>query len=225
MNRERVKISQDVAAAVAQEMRNPVFGIASAAQLLRYRVTDDPVMERNIGRIVREAERLNALITALLDFGRPAPIQLAPADPDLVWADVLARHRGVLESKAVLVRHTPAEPRCRCNLDTEQFAQACSNLLINAVEAAPEGTDLSIVSSGEPDGSWTCRLHNDGALIAPEILSRAFDPLVTTKPGHAGMGLAAAHRIIGEHGGSISLTSTADDGTSVTIVLSAADLP
>ena len=70
MNRERVKIAQDVAAALAHELRNPVFAIASAAQLLRYRVTDDPVIEKNIGRIMRETERLNALVSALLEYGR-----------------------------------------------------------------------------------------------------------------------------------------------------------
>src|SRR5215208_3472334 len=92
-NRERVKISQDVAAALAHELRNPVFAIASAAQLLRYRVTDDPVVEKNIGRIMREAERLNALVTALIDYGRPAPVRLSNADPDELWTHVIETHR------------------------------------------------------------------------------------------------------------------------------------
>jgi signal transduction histidine kinase len=220
MNRERIKISQNVAAAIAQEMRNPVFGIASAAQLLRYRVTDDAVMERNIGRILREAERLNALISALVEYGRPAPVQLEPADPDALWADVIARHRGLLESRAILVQHVPAAPRVQCNVDREQFAQACANVLTNAVDASPEGSDLT-VSSSVADGSWTSCLHNDGAPVPEEILSRIFEPLVTTKPGHAGIGLAAAQRILGEHGGSIALTSREGSGTSVFITLPA----
>src|SRR3954470_778560 len=102
-SRERVKLSQDIAAGIAHELRNPVFGIASAAQLLRYRVTDDPVVEKNIGRILREAERLNALVSALLDYGRPPAVQLLPADPDHIWSTVLASHRGELESRALLV--------------------------------------------------------------------------------------------------------------------------
>jgi two-component system, NtrC family, sensor kinase len=219
MERERVKVAQNVSAAIAQEMRNPVFGIASAAQLLRYRVADDPVMEKNIGRILREAERLNTLISALVDYGRPAPVQLHPADPDAVWSDVLARLRGVLESRALLVRHTPAEPRATCNLDPEQFAQACSSVLANAVEGAPEGSDLTIDSVIDNDGAWVSRLRNEGAVIPTETLARAFDPLMSTKLGHAGMGLATAHRIVGDHAGSIALHSDELIGTVLTIVL------
>jgi signal transduction histidine kinase len=225
MNRERVKIAQDVAAAIAQEMRNPVFGIASAAQLLRYRVADDPVMEKNIGRILREAERLNALITALVDYGRPAPVQLEAADPDTIWSDVISRQRGLLESKALLVRHAPAHPRTTCNLDLEQFAQACANVLTNAAEAAPEGSDLSLTSTVGDDGAWRCRLHNDGDRIPADTLARAFEPLVTTRAGHAGMGLATAHRILAEHGGAIALESVDGSGTTLTMTLPAAHRP
>jgi len=110
-SRERARVAQSTAAGIAHELRNPAFAIASAAQLLRYRISDDPVIEKNIGRILREAERLNAFVTALLEYGRPSPVRLAPADPDDVWVDVLAAHRGTLESKALLVEHAAAQPR------------------------------------------------------------------------------------------------------------------
>jgi signal transduction histidine kinase len=222
MNRERVKIAQDVAAAIAHEMRNPVFGIASAAQLLRYRVGDDPLMEKNVGRIIRDAERLNSLIAALLEYGRPAPVQLEPVDPDAVWTDVIARHRGLLESKALLVQHTAAEPRAQCNIDVEQFAQACSNALVNAVEAATEGTDLTVTSMLVENGAWQSRLRNDGAPVSVELSSYAFAPLVTTKSGHSGLGLAIAHRVIADHGGTIALERVEGAGTMLTLTLPAA---
>lgn len=220
--RDRAKTSQRVAAAIAHELRNPVFAIASAAQLLRYRISDDPLVERNIGRILREAERLNALVSALLEYGRPAPVLPSPSDPDDVWTDVIEAQRGALESKALLLRHAPASPRVRCDLDVEQFAQACANVLANAIEASPEGSDLTLASSAAPDGAWHCRVHNDGPGVAAELLPHVFEPLVTNKPGHAGIGLAVAQRIIGEHGGSIALESIRDAGTTVMIVLPAA---
>jgi signal transduction histidine kinase len=220
MDRERVKIAQDVAAALAHELRNPVFAIASAAQLLRYRITDDPVIEKNIGRIMREAERLNALVSALLDYGRPDPVQLAPGNPDDVWTAVIADHRGALQAKALLTRHTPAEPGIVCKLDRVQLGQAFSSALMNAIEAAPEGTDL-VIGSSAADGTWRSTVRNDGAPIAPETLSRAFEPLVSTKPGHAGIGLAIAQRVVNEHAGSIFLESGAGAGTSLTFTLPA----
>jgi signal transduction histidine kinase len=217
--RERVKASQDVAAAVAHELRTPVFGIASAAQLLRYRVADDPVVQKNIGRILRDAERLNVLVAALLEYARPTPIRLLTGDPDAAWAHAFAAQRGVLESKALLIRHAPAEPHASCGVDAEQLTQACSNLLINAIDAAPEGSDLTVKSRTLDDGRWESRLHNDGAPVGADVMGRAFEPFVTTKPGHAGIGLAVAHRIVVEHGGTIDIESGAGQGTTLTLTL------
>ena len=223
-NRERVKLSQDIAAGIAHELRNPVLAVSSAAQLLRYRITDDPVVEKNIGRILREAERLNSLIAALLEYGRPPAVDLAPADPDHVWTTVIAAHRGELESRALLIHHAPANPRATCAIDAEQLADACSRALSNAIDAAPEGSDLTITSSSDETGAWTSRLHNDGAVIPASLLDTVFEPLVGTKPGHAGVGLAIAQRVLAEHGGAIAIESAADAGTTVTLALPAARL-
>src|SRR5512143_275970 len=219
LHRERVKVSQNVAAAIAQELRNPVFAIASAAQLLRYRITDDPLVDKNIGRILREADRLNGLITSLIDSGRPAPVRLAPADPDDVWDGVIESLRGALESKALLMHHTPAQPRASCNLDTEQLAQACAEALANAIDAAPEGSDLTITSTTSDDGAWRAQLHNEGTPIPADALLRVFELLFTTNPGHAGVGLAVAHRIVSEHGGTIALDSPGGGGATLTLTI------
>jgi signal transduction histidine kinase len=218
-NRERVKLSQDIAAGIAHELRNPVLAVSSAAQLLRYRITDDPVVEKNIGRILREVERLNSLISALLDYGRPPAVDLTPADPDHVWTTVISAHRGELESRALLIHHTPAHPRATCAIDTEQFAEACSNALSNAIDAAPEGSDLTISSGSAEHGAWSSRLHNDGPAIPPSLLASVFEPLVGTKPGHAGVGLAVARRVLADHGGTISIESADGAGTTLTLTL------
>jgi two-component system sensor histidine kinase AtoS len=221
LHRERVKVSQNVAAAIAQELRSPVFAIASAAQLLRYRITDDPLVDKNIGRILREAERLNGLVASLVDYGRPAPVHLVSGDPDEIWTNVIESHRGALESKALLMHHTPAERRASCGVDPEQFAQACEHALANAIEAAPDGSDLTIISSTSDDGTWRSQLHNDGPSVASDALAHAFELLFTTKPGHAGIGLAVAHRIVTEHGGTIALESPGN-GATLTLTLPAA---
>jgi signal transduction histidine kinase len=222
LHRERVKVSQNVAASIAQELRNPIFAITSAAQLLRYRVTDDPLVDKNIGRVLREAERLNDLVAALLDYGRPAPVRLEPADPDEVWTDVIETQRGTLESRAILVQYTPARPRVTCGIDAEQLAQAFTNTLVNAIEASKEGSDLTIVSSTSTDGSWQSRLHNDGDPLPAETLTRMFEPLYTTKRRHVGTGLAVAHRVLNDHGGTIALENDPGGGVTVTFTLPAA---
>jgi signal transduction histidine kinase len=218
-HRQRLEAIGEVSAGIAREMRNPLFGISSAAQLLRFRVRDDPVIERNVGRILREVERLNGVVSSLLEYGRPAPMQTAPADPDAIWHSVLITKRGLLESRALVMSHHPAEPRSTCELDAEQIAVVFSNVLSNAVDAAPEGTDLLLTSASMANGTWRCRLHNDGPPIAPEALPRVFDLFFSTKPGGAGVGLALCQRILDDHGGTIGIESTVDTGTTVTITL------
>jgi signal transduction histidine kinase len=217
--RRRLEAISEVSAGIARELRNPLFGISSAAQLLRFRVRDDPVVERNVGRILREVERLNGIVSSLLEYGRPAPMHTSPADPDSVWHDVLTAKRGLLESKALVLRHRPSDPRGTCDIDAEQIAHVFENVLSNAVDAAPEGSDLTLTATMLASGGWRCRLHNDGPPIPPEILPRAFELFFSTKPGGAGVGLPLCQRILDDHGGSISLESTADNGTTVTISL------
>jgi signal transduction histidine kinase len=217
--RRRLEAISEVSAGIARELRNPLFGISSAAQLLRFRVRDDPVVERNVGRILREVERLNGVVSSLLEYGRPAPMQTSPADPDSVWHTVLTAKRGLLESKALVVRHRPSDPRGTCDIDSEQIAHVFENVLSNAVDAAPEGSDLTLTSITLASGGWRCRLHNDGPPIPPEILPRVFELFFSTKAGGAGVGLPLCQRILDDHGGSITLESTADNGTTVTISL------
>ena len=217
--RQHAHIIGEIASGVAQELRNPIFGISSAAQLLRFRAREDPVMEKNVGRILREVERLNRMVTTLAELGRPVSLKRSPGDPDAVWDDVLEVERGRLESRVVAVRRTRPNPHVALPIDAEQLAQAFRSILSNAVEAAPEASDIALSATGLANGGWRCRLTNGGAPIPADVLPRVFDAFVSTKPGSTGIGLAHTRRIVEEHGGTISIESSAEAGTSVTLVL------
>jgi signal transduction histidine kinase len=105
-------------------------------------------------------------------------------------------------------------------MDGEQLAHAFSCALENAIDAAPEGSDIGIRSVVTDDGVWVSVIHNDGPPVDDEIVARAFEPLVTTKQGHAGIGLAIAHRVVTEHGGAVALRADGA-GTALTFTLSA----
>jgi signal transduction histidine kinase len=92
-------------------------------------------------------------------------------------------------------------------------------VLSNAVDAAPEASDIVLQSAMLPNGGWRCRLTNGGEPIAPELLPRVFEPFLSTKPGGTGTGLAFAQRIIDEHDGTIRIESSSQAGTTVTVTL------
>ena len=217
--KRRVATVDEVAVGLAHELRNRLFGISSAAQLLRFRVTEDPAVEKNVGRILREVERMNNTVNALLEYGQPSRAQPVPGDPDAVWDDVLARQQGLLESKALKLVRTRAPAGPPCAIDAAQLATVFTNLLVNAADAAPEGTDLSLVATRRGAGDWRCRLTNGGPPLPAEALARVFDLFYTTKAGGTGMGLPLSQRIIEDHGGAIALESSAEAGTVASVTL------
>ena len=217
--KRRLEAIAEVSAGVAHELRNPLFGISSAAQLLRFRAKDDPVIEKSVGRILREVERLNRMVASLLEFARPSPAVLVAGDPDAIWDDVLEEERKRIESRSIHMVRKRAKRHARVALDADRIAQLFINVLDNAVDASADGATISLGTEMLDDGAWRCRLKNGGPALASDQVSRVFEMFYSTKAGHMGVGLTLCQRIIEEHGGTIALDSTADNGTTLTIVL------
>jgi PAS domain S-box-containing protein len=217
--KRRLEAIGEVAAGVAHELRNPLFGISSAAQLLQFRAREDPVVEKNVGRILREVERLNKMVTSLLEFGRPNAVHLTHGDPEFVWDDILEGERARLAGKQIVLQRIRPDHAVRCLIDAEQLGQVFRNILVNACDAAPDGSPLVLQSQVSPVGGWRCRLTNGGPAIPPDVLPHVFEFFYSTKSGGSGIGLALCQRIVDEHGGTITIDSVPESGTTLTVTL------
>jgi signal transduction histidine kinase len=213
-----------MAATVAHEIRNPLGGIASFANLLeRDLETDDP-SRRLVRKITEGVARLNRIVSSLLSYTRPLNLNTHPVDLMQTVEEAAAFFEIDLERKqqAVEIRRLFLETPCVCQVDTEQFHQVILNLLLNATQAMPEGgtIELEVAQTSDADGDWiVTRVRDTGMGIDEELQEKLFTPFFTTKEDGTGLGLVTSRKIIEAHGGTIVVDSTPGDGTCFTIAL------
>ncbi len=207
-----------LAAGIAHEIRNPLAAISGSIELLvSSGIGDSSADSRELAQIVqRETQRLNGLITELLEFARPRALELVPLDlseavNELV--QVFENDPRLRDSSVKLVAPQPV----LVHADASQLRQVVWNLMRNAAEAAPNS---EIEIRVEQDGVLAkLTIRDTGAGIPEENLSRVFEPFFSTKESGTGLGLPTVHRIIEEHKGTVELVRNADGGTSAVVSL------
>jgi len=246
---ERLAAVGEMSAKMAHEIRNPLAAISGSIQLLRTdlwqeRVDSEPRHLMDI--VVREADRLNQLITDFLAYARPGPLELEPVELGALAREVCEMLNSVRPTNiSVELRvDTPV----RVSGDSGQLRQVLWNLFHNAVEAMPEGGRLDIrieefagqssqdglplrrsdAVGGTPEGSaeFGCveiAISDTGVGIPFEIQEQIFEPFFTTRKQGTGLGLSTVHRIVQSHGGSLQLESAEDVGTCFRIRLPRAE--
>lgn len=217
MRADRLAALGELVAGVAHEIRNPLTSIRGFMQYLED--CDDPAEWREYAPlIVRQVDGLNRIVSELLEFGRPRPPSLRRVDLNGLVADVArlaGGKQGVTVTCALAADLPPLEA------DAEALKQALLNLLINALQALPDGGSVRIATAAGPAGGSEVSVSDDGIGIAPENLEKVFDPFFSTKPSGTGLGLAMVHRILDAHGGSVAIDSTPGAGTTVVLRLPA----
>jgi len=246
---ERLAAVGEMSAKMAHEIRNPLAAISGSIQLLRTdlwqeRVDSEPRHLMDI--VVREADRLNQLITDFLAYARPGPLELEAVELGALAREVCEMLNSVRPTNiSVELRvDTPV----RVSGDSGQLRQVLWNLFHNAVEAMPEGGRLDIrieefagqssqdglplrrsdAVGGTPEGSaeFGCveiAISDTGVGIPFEIQEQIFEPFFTTRKQGTGLGLSTVHRIVQSHGGSLQLESAEDVGTCFRIRLPRAE--
>ncbi len=220
---DRLVALGQMAAGVAHEVRNPLLGIRAAAQLQEGDPAFTAPLREYTGVIIREVDRLNAIVEDLLAFASPKPVQLRPCNLNQVLEETLALEGAALAAASVSVTRL-YDPELPLILgDPPRLHQVFLNLLRNAAEAMPGGGAITVRTRFERrsarlggQAAAVAEVADAGTGIAPEVARHLFNPFFTTKPRGTGLGLTICLRIAEDHGGAIELAeqgSVAGTGT------------
>jgi two-component system nitrogen regulation sensor histidine kinase GlnL len=239
--KDRLAAIGEVAAGVAHEIRNPLFGISSVAQILMTEVKFDPVHQELLAAMQAEIKRLNALVEDLLGYGRPSKLLEMPQALDQIWDEILGLAKEELAEAKVQVSRENGDGLPSVQGDGNKLRQVFLNLLKNAIQATPPGGRITIglrrstraalplavqhsleLQAAAPDPTreyLVTSVTDTGVGIPAADLERVFDLFFTTKSTGSGLGLAICRRIVEDHGGAIGIESTEQVGTTVSVAL------
>jgi two-component system NtrC family sensor kinase len=216
-----------LAATVAHEINNPLFGILTYArlvlrELLKHEIPGRDELAEQLQTIERESKRCGDLVKNLLTFSRQAPSVRQPNDLNTVVhrAVLLVKHK--LEMQNIELQENLAEDLPAVECDANQIQQVVLVLMVNASEAMPKGGRLEITTAFDaPAEQSVVRVKDNGSGIPPDILPRIFDPFFTTKDdvNRTGLGLAVAQGILEQHAGEITVRSAPGAGAEFQVAL------
>jgi signal transduction histidine kinase len=217
---ERLAAIGGLAAGVAHELRNPLTSVKLLLQHAASRGGDAVVASARMGLILDEIERMEATIQGLLDFSRPARPQRKLHDLRETVQRALNLVKGRAEKQHVSTELMLGAAPQMVNGDPQQLHQVFVNLLINGIEAMPQGGRLSVVLHDHPEnGRITVEIQDTGEGIPREVLPRLFEPFASNKERGTGLGLAVSRRIVEEHGGTVRARPRTPHGTAFEVAL------
>lgn len=219
---ERLTTLGNLAAGVAHEIRNPLSSIKGLATYIARKAHRDGEVspeEEAAKTMIIEVNRLNGVVSELLEFARPSAITLSRANINEVIERALRLSESDLRSKKIQVRFHPNPDFSSVPINSERLTQALLNLFLNAIHAMHIGGELTVRLEQRSDDDYALVISDNGEGMSKETLASLFTPYYTTKPSGTGLGLAIVHQIIEGHGGRIFVSSEQGKGSTFTLVL------
>lgn len=216
---ERLASLGELAAGVAHEIRNPLTGIKGFLQYFQTAGTEEE-RQTYLPMLLREVDRMNRIIEALLYFARPCQAATAPTNLSKVVQDTMMLLRNRAESQGIHFEADIDAELPLVELDEEQFKQVFLNLLINSIQAMEQGGSIRVTGQYLDDAEEVELVFADTGPGIPEHLKeKVFDPFFTTKDAGTGLGLSVVHRIVEAQGGRVYLEDTPGGGVQVRLII------
>jgi signal transduction histidine kinase len=211
---------ETLAAGIAHEVRNPLnslqINVGILEQELRERLHDrDSHAFTVLRKIAGEIKRLDDFVSEFLRFARPPKLKVERLSVRPLFTDLAAFMAPECSKKGVALELDLRGPDTAW-VDEFQLKQTVLNLILNALQATPAGGRVVVATSGDAS-RLTVSVSDNGEGMSPETRDRALTPFFTTREEGTGLGLALVRRIVEEHGGAVTISSTLGEGTTVSL--------
>src|SRR5579863_2742353 len=215
----RLSASGRLTRGVAHEVKNPINAIVLHLQLLQNKLQQvDPDTRRHMDVIGNEIHRLDRVVQILVDFTRPRDLHIEEVDLKRLLDDVLVLATPDAEQHGVAIVRNISSGPLTVKVDVDFMKQAILNVVLNGVQAMPQGGPLTISTHIE-EGQVITEIRDEGGGIPPEIQEKIFELYFTTKQGGSGIGLAQTYQVMQWHYGSVDFVSVDGHGTTFRLSL------
>jgi len=227
---DEIEISRQMSASgrttrgVAHEVKNPINAIVLHLQLLQSKLRQiDPDTRRHMDIIGNEIHRLDRVVQILVDFTRPRDLHLEEIDLRRLLEDVIMQATPDAEHNGVNVKRALGSEPLAVKVDIDVMKLAVLNVVLNGMQAMPEGGTLTISARRDED-SVVAEIRDQGVGIAHELQEKIFELYFTTKKAGSGIGLAQTYQALQWHDGSIDFETVEGEGTTFRLRLPMADM-
>lgn len=219
---EQMMAVGQVAAGVAHELRNPLTSIKGLVQVNLRELGARGLPVDDLEIIEQEIRRMEKTLQTFLNFAKPPQPERRLQDIAPIVERVLAVVGGRARKQSVTLRFPPAESPTLAEVDSDQIQQLLLNLVLNALDALPQGGTIEIDLHPPQAGFLEIQVRDTGPGIAPHILSKVFETFVSSKETGVGLGLPLSRRIAEDHGGTLTTYNLPDQGACFLLRLPAA---
>lgn len=217
---QRLAALGQLATGLAHEIRNPLSSISGSVEMVRDGNALGPEDRRLLGIVISEVERLNSLVTTMLQVGRPSQIETEALDLRAIASEVVAVARGeAMATNGLRIEEVRPHDPINVTVDPDRMRQVVWNLVRNALQASPRGGKVEVRTGRDQTGRAFLEVADEGAGIGAAHRERLFDMFYSGRGHGVGIGLALVKQIVDQHEGRIEIIDRSVAGTCFRVTL------